>query len=364
MFHIFLICNAGILLELIAEEIWRRLGEARLLPRSCLSKNRSVRSRSSFFLVSELPLLLSWSWAAAKQLRFSKAAVWGTLSTLLENCSLRAGSGARGQGKGAQRSPRKRSAQDHNLAMAKGEPGSSLCYFSRIIRKHWFGRSKWELPTPELPLHTQLFPQGDGREAPGSSALPWGIAGRAEQRPHPAPSAHTLLLGSGLRPAGRGSNPPLPPRWDQRLPAALRVPRGVCGPWAHRRHPASRTVPPHSSTPTPTGILAAPPGRGSLTSPLRSAHRRGPISAPSPGTPGPRCGGREGKGGGPGSAPRAGGGGAVRGRLWAPLRSAPLGLRPPPPRPFIPGLNLGCARAAASPPAPSGTRFLRSLQLA
>lgn len=35
------------------------------------------------------------------------------------------------------------------------------------------------------------------------------------------------------------------------------------------------------------------------------------------------------------------------------LRSAPLGLGPPPPRPFIPGLNLGCARAAASlPPRP------------
>lgn len=37
----------------------------------------------------------------------------------------------------------------------------------------------------------------------------------------------------------------------------------------------------------------------------------------------------------------------------SPLRSAPLGLGPLQPRPFIPGLNLGCARAAASrPPRP------------
>lgn len=88
---------------------------------------------------------------------------------------------------------------------------------------------------------------------------------------------------------------------------------------------------------------------------------------PQPRDPRSEVWGEGGKGGGvPAPLPALGGGrgGAVRGRLWAPLRSAPLGLRPPPPRPFIPGLNLGCARAAASPPAPSGTRFLRSLQLA
>lgn len=52
----------------------------------------------------------------------------------------------------------------------------------------------------------------------------------------------------------------------------------------------------------------------------------------------------------PPPAPRRGQGGEGG---PSPLRSAPLGLGPPPPRPFIPGLNLGCARAAASlPPRP------------
>lgn len=161
---------------------------------------------------------------------------------LLENRSLRAGTGATGRGKGAQRSPRKHSAQDQNLATAKGELRSSLRYLCPCsIRKRCFGCFVQQMGTARA--QSSRCSHGSG---PGSTERL-----RRHRREHRG----------GGQPLREGSEPP--------------PPRGVCGPWAHRRHPASRTAPhslrPQSPRGSHTDAEPSVPRAGTL-------HPRHPVS--------------------------------------------------------------------------------------